>query len=205
MTQENLLYEDWLIAIRERDDKGAFGKLYHHFWDGLYGHALLRTRDAQQAEDIVQELFIQFWEKRDRLDSQMTLPGYLYGMLKYKIVDFFNSNKIKPQLLDFWAEDLYVFVQQHPEELETYRALEELLSQELDRMPTNMKQAILLKWDEFSIRDIATRLGLSEQTVKNNISEGSKRLKHALLSRGIDRYSTMMVLFALQSLTTAGI
>jgi|SRR5690606_1656111 len=195
MTRENLLYEDWLIAIRERDDKDVFGKLYHHFWDGLYGHALLRTRDAQQAEDIVQELFIQFWEKRSRLDSQMNLPAYLYGMLKYKIVDFFNSNKVKPQLLDFWAEDLHNFAQQNPEELETYHALEQLLAQELDRMPANMKQSLLLKWDEFSIRDIAIRLGLSEQTVKNNISEGSKRLKYALLSRGIDRYSATMVLF----------
>ncbi|NGM67098.1 RNA polymerase sigma factor [Sphingobacterium sp. SGR-19] len=201
MAPDNLLYEDWLLAIQEKDDKDAFGKLYRCFWDGLYVHALRRIRDPQYAEDMVQELFIQFWEKRARLDTQINLPAYLYGILKHKIVDFFHSNKIKPQLLDFWAEDLYAFVQQRPEELDTYLALEQLLAEELDRMPANMRQGILLKWDEFSIRDIATRLGLSEQTVKNNISEGSKRLKQALLSRGIDGYSTVIVLLALRSLT----
>ena len=200
MTQDNLLYENWLVAIRDRADKDAFGKLYHHFWDGLYGHALRRTRDPQQAEDILQELFIQFWEKRERIDVDINLPAYLYGMLKYKIVDFFHSNKVKPQLLDFWSEDLYLFVQQQPDELETYHALEDMLSEELARMPANMRDAILLKWEEFSIRDIATRLGLSEQTVKNNISEGSRRLRQGLSSRGIDRYSTMMMLAALQAL-----
>lgn len=198
------LYESWLLAIKN-DDKDAFGLLYHRLWDDLYNHALRRVRDAQHAEDLVQEVFIQFWEKRDLLDTKMNLPAYLYGMLKHKIVDFFNSNKIKPQLLDFWAEDLHNFVQQKPEELETYRTLEQLLAQELDRMPANMKQIILLKWDECSIRDIAIHLGLSEQTVKNNISEGSRRLKQALLSRGIDRYSTTVLLLAMQSLTSAGL
>ncbi|PRD46323.1 RNA polymerase sigma factor [Sphingobacterium haloxyli] len=205
MTPENLQYEAWLLAIRDKDDKEAFGKLYRCFWDGLYAHALRRIRDAQHAEDMVQELFIQFWEKRKRWDTQINLPGYLYGILKHKIIDFFHASKMKPQLLDFWAEDLYTFAQQHPEELETYLALEQLLSEELNKMPANMKQAILLKWDEFSIRDIATRLGLSEQTVKNNISEGSKRLKQALLSSGIDGYSTVIVLLVLQSLTAATI
>ncbi|PRD56110.1 RNA polymerase sigma factor [Sphingobacterium gobiense] len=203
MTPENLQHEAWLLAIRELDDKEAFGKLYRCFWDGLYAHALRRIRDAQHAEDIVQELFIQFWEKRKRLDTQINLPGYLYGILKHKIIDFFNASKVKPQLLDFWAEDLYTFVQQHPEELETYLALEQLLSEELNKMPASMKQAILLKWDKFSIRDIANRLELSEQTVKNNISEGSKRLKHALLSRGIDGYNATLVFLAIQSIAAA--
>lgn len=200
MSQVVTLHRGWLVAIRERNDKDAFGAIYRIYWDDLYKHALRRVRNEQQAEDLVQELFIQFWEQRERLDTTMNLPAYLYGILKYKIIDFFNSNKIKPQLLDLWATDLHQYVQQNPDELETYHALERLLDRELDSMPTNMKQAILLKWDKLSIRDIAARLGLSEQTVKNNISVGSKRLQQALLVNNSDSYSTLTVLAA-QSIT----
>ncbi|MBE8720893.1 RNA polymerase sigma factor [Sphingobacterium pedocola] len=200
MSQVVTLHRGWLVAIRERNDKDAFGAIYRIYWDDLYKHALRRVRNEQQAEDLVQELFIQFWEQRERLDATMNLPAYLYGILKYKIIDFFNSNKIKPQLLDLWATDLHQYVQQNPDELETYHALERLLDRELDSMPTNMKQAILLKWDKLSIRDIAARLGLSEQTVKNNISVGSKRLQQALLVNNSDSYSTLTVLAA-QSIT----
>ncbi|GGH16859.1 sigma-70 family RNA polymerase sigma factor [Sphingobacterium alkalisoli] len=200
MSQVVPLHRGWLLAIKERNDKDAFGAVYRVYWEELYNHALRRVRNEQQAEDLVQELFIQLWEQRERLDTMMNLPAYLYGMLKYKIIDFFNSNKVKPQLLDLWATDLHHYVQQNPDELEAYYALERLLDRELDSMPLNMKQAILLKWDKLSIRDIAVQLGLSEQTVKNNISVGSKRLQHALLVNNSDAYSTLAVL-ATQSLT----
>ncbi|TJZ53719.1 sigma-70 family RNA polymerase sigma factor [Sphingobacterium olei] len=200
MSQVVPLHRGWLLAIKERNDKDAFGAVYRVYWEELYNHALRRVRNEQQAEDLVQELFIQLWEQRERLDTMMNLPAYLYGMLKYKIIDFFNSNKVKSQLLDLWATDLHHYVQQNPDELEAYYALERLLDRELDSMPLNMKQAILLKWDKLSIRDIAVQLGLSEQTVKNNISVGSKRLQHALLVNNSDAYSTLAVL-ATQSLT----
>ncbi len=132
-------------------------------------------------EDILQELFVQFWERRHTIDIQMNLQAYLKGMLKYKIIDFFNSNKAKDKLLDHWSKHIFDYVQEHPEDLNTYLALEKLLEEELEIMPHNMRQALLLKWEHLSIREIATRMGLSEQTVKNNLTEASKRLRKAIL------------------------
>lgn len=199
MAQIIPIYRNWLVAIKDSDSKGAFSALYSQFWSDLYVHAIKRVHDEQHAEDLVQEVFIQLWEQRAKFDIEMNLPAYLYGMLKFKIIDFFNSSKAAPQLLAHWAEDMHHYVQDHPEELEAYLQLEDLLDKELQKMPRNMKDAILLKWDQLSIKEIAQQLNLSEQTVKNNLTEGSKRLQRALVQRHPGRYSALLYL-AVQSL-----
>lgn len=202
MDQIPIIYQQWLQAIKERDDTSAYGQLYRYCWKDLYHHAARRIFDAQDVEDILQELFVQFWEKRHTIDIQMNLPAYLKGMLKYKIIDFFNSNKAKDRLLDHWSKHVFDYVQHHPEELETYLALEKILDAELDIMPNHMRQALLLKWEHLPIREIALRMGLSEQTVKNNLTEASKRLRKALLnSQNAQNGSfTLLLIFLLDGL-----
>ena len=82
MDQLPIIYQQWLTAIKERNDTSAYGELYQHCWKDLYQHAARRVLDSQDVEDILQELFVQFWEKRHTIDIQMNLPAYLKGMLK---------------------------------------------------------------------------------------------------------------------------
>ncbi|WP_282637106.1 RNA polymerase sigma factor [Sphingobacterium thalpophilum] len=204
MDQIPIVYREWLQAIKERSDASAYGQLYRYCWKDLYEHASRRILDPQDVEDILQELFVQFWEKRHSIDIQMNLPAYLKGMLKYKIIDFFNSNKAKDKLLDHWSKHVFNYVQHHTEDLETYLALEKMLEEELEVMPHNMREVLLLKWEYLSIREIAVRLGLSEQTVKNNLTEASKRLKKAILGRRNLQNSnfTFLLLFVLDRLSS---
>src|SRR5690606_30353406 len=181
----------------------AYAQLYRYCWKDLYAHAARRILDPQDVEDILQELFVQFWEKRHTIDIQMNLPAYLKGTLKYKIIDFFNSNKAKDKLLDHWSKHVFSYVQQHPSHLETYLELEKMLEEELQVMPQNMRQILLLKWEHLSIREIATQMGLSEQTVKNNLTEASKRLKKAILGQQNAQNGsfTLLLIFALHQLS----
>ncbi|MDR2269677.1 MAG: sigma-70 family RNA polymerase sigma factor [Sphingobacterium sp.] len=203
MGQIPIIHQQWLKAIKERNDTTAYAELYQYCWKDLYQHAIRRIFDPQDVEDILQELFVQFWEKRHTIDIQMNLPAYLKGMLKYKIIDFFNSNKAKDQLLDYWSKHVFDYVQQHPEELETYLNLEKMLEEELEVMPHNMRQVLLLKWEYLSIREIALRMGLSEQTVKNNLSEASKRLKKAIIGyQNVQNSSfSILLIFILEELS----
>ncbi|RKO72346.1 sigma-70 family RNA polymerase sigma factor [Sphingobacterium puteale] len=203
MDQLPIIYQQWLRAIKERNDTNAYAELYRYCWKDLYQHAARRIIDSQDVEDILQELFVQFWEKRHTIDIQMNLPAYLKGMLKYKIIDFFNSNKAKDKLLDHWSKHIFDYVQHHPEELETYLLLEKMLEDELEIMPHNMRQVLLLKWEHLSIREIALRMGLSEQTVKNNLTEASKRLKKAIVGyQNVQNGSfTLLLIFVLDELS----
>ncbi len=203
MDQVPVIYREWLQAIKERSDASAYAQLYRYCWKDLYAHAARRILDPQDVEDILQELFVQFWEKRHTIDIQMNLPAYLKGTLKYKIIDFFNSNKAKDKLLDHWSKHVFSYVQQHPSHLETYLELEKMLEEELQVMPQNMRQILLLKWEHLSIREIAARMGLSEQTVKNNLTEASKRLKKAILGQENAQNGsfTLLLIFALHQLS----
>jgi len=60
MDQIPIIYQQWLRAIKERNDTTAYAALYQYCWKDLYQHAARRILDAQDVEDMLQELFVQF-------------------------------------------------------------------------------------------------------------------------------------------------
>lgn len=194
MAELNIEHTQMLSAIKNYGDQHAFSNLYNKFWEDLYRHAIKRINDSQAVEDLMQELFVQFWERRADIDIHMNLPAYLFGMLKYKVIDYYGTLKNQPQLSTNLAEHLHKYVQSHPDELETYLALEQILELELQKMSTNMQQAVLLRWEHCSIKEIAQKLNLSEQTVKNNLSEATRRLQKGLLNNSESVYGSLGIL-----------
>ncbi|MGG5901912.1 RNA polymerase sigma factor [Sphingobacterium daejeonense] len=168
------------LLIKE-NSQDAYTEIYNEFADELYLHALKRVKDADVAEDILQELFIEFWDRRSSLDITLDLRKYLFGAIKFKIIDHFNKLKSKSENMNSLAEHLQRHAQQNPDHLNTYIALEKIVDSELQKMSSNMREILLMRWEKYSIQYIAKKLNLSEQTVKNNFTEANKRLKKKLL------------------------
>jgi len=61
MNQGPVVHQRWLQAIKENNDTAAYEELYRYCWKDLYQHAARRILDRQDVEDILQELFVQFW------------------------------------------------------------------------------------------------------------------------------------------------
>ena len=80
--------------------------------NGLYAFALHRVGDHQHAEDLVQECLITAWHKRDSFDGRSTLSTWLFGIMKFKVLDHLRaSNRIPtqraadPATSDEWGAD----------------------------------------------------------------------------------------------------
>lgn len=73
-----------LLALLKDGDETAFAEIYNHYWERLYFMAHKRLQSAQDAEEIVQQVFLTLWHKRNSLVIQ-SLPLYLAAMVRYAI------------------------------------------------------------------------------------------------------------------------
>lgn len=166
-----------LIGMIRRDDHDAFRELYRRYWQPLLVQAAGKTGSAQDAEDILQELFVHLWEKRSDLYITGTVAAYLFIALRNRIINYFRAHLTKSTHI----RELTGTLPLAADNGQAVLALKELAAQvkaELDLMPEKMRTVYLKSREEgLSAPMIASQLSISEQTVRNQISNALKRLK----------------------------
>jgi RNA polymerase sigma factor (sigma-70 family) len=178
VSTDQLLFQ----AVQQQNDRRAFDRLYLKYWEQMYARAWSRTGDEQTAQDIVQELFINLWERREDIQIQTSFLQYLAGALKYRLINHFQSEKVKRRVFEKVLQRM-AELSGGIDDLAGYKDLEKALDDELEKMPQNMKNSLLLRLDNLSVKDIATHLDLAEQTVSNNLTAAGKRLHKNLGSK----------------------
>lgn len=177
-----------LIDHLKAGDKTAFEELYNRYWKTLYAQALRKTGYKEDAVDIVQELFIEIWNKHATLVITHTVEGYLRSSLFYKILKHFHLKGFhEKHLRNFQAYAVAVSGSEHyfdASELASvelrHEELMQVINATIEHMPGRMRQIFTMsRFQEYSIAEIAAQLNISPQTVKNQISEAFSRLRHA--------------------------
>lgn len=167
--------------LEASDDEDSFRHLYERYWELLYKKAFHRLGNSADAQDIVQEVFITLWRNREHIEVQDTLSHYLFTALRYAIIKLIYRQAKKGILFPLSAEELPQ-TEISTEELLQYKELEDLISREVTALPERMQEVYRLSREQnLSIAEIASRLNLSEQTVKNTLSLAMKRLRERLV------------------------
>lgn len=179
MQQLDLKADVSLITALKNGDPRAFENLYDLYWKDLYKTAYSRFRDIQDAEDVVQDIFIKIWEIRHTLEINTSLKAYLHTALKFKIIRILSRTDLHHKAMEHLV---YRITEMQATILEVMAAsdLEATISQTVSRFPENMQQVFTLRTEDYTVKEIAEALGLAEQTVRNNIAESLRRLKQAL-------------------------
>lgn len=90
--------KELLLKLRDGDVK-AFDTIYNYYWPVMYSHALRILQHEEDAQDVVQELFVTFYKKIDQLKENTNLSGYLYITLRNKIINLINQQKLRSDYL----------------------------------------------------------------------------------------------------------
>ncbi|MBL0358029.1 MAG: sigma-70 family RNA polymerase sigma factor [Chitinophagaceae bacterium] len=88
-------------------------KWVEKYADILYAYTIVRVNDVQQAEDIVQNVFLSAWKARDTYKGQASEKNWLYAILKNKIVDHFRKQSASRITLATGEEELYFDESEH--------------------------------------------------------------------------------------------
>lgn len=164
-----------LLAAIRLGDTAAFRILYDRHWKGLYIRAC-KGVDADEAKDIVQDVMISLWNRRHdiTMGKEDEILRYLYTAVKYRVISYYayTNAKIKRELLFELSETI------SPDHALENKELKMLLDSAIEEMPGRMKLIFKMSREEnISLSNIAIELQLSDQTVKNQVSEALKRLK----------------------------
>ncbi|QHS59396.1 RNA polymerase sigma factor [Chitinophaga agri] len=164
-----------LLTALRKGDEFAFRVLYERYWTELYTMAYRRLGDEEAAKDIVQNIFVNLWTSRKEIFIATSLAPYLNRAVRNKTISFYKKNLASLSRETYFQHEQ---VQYTPESDLEAKELEAVINNEISQMSDTMRRAFVLSRQENkSIREIATELSLSEQTIKNNISQALDRLR----------------------------
>jgi RNA polymerase sigma-70 factor (ECF subfamily) len=178
--------EEEIVRQLKLGDPEAYDLLYELYWKKLFVHVLNRIKNEEAAKDIIQNVFINIWERKETITINTTIEQFLMGAVKFQVLDYFRSEKIEERVFDHTLkkfEDASVSIN----ELSGYLDLEKLIEVEIKSLPEKMRHAYLLKHAHHSTSEIAEKLNLAEQTVSNHISEAMRRIRKRLSEKFPER------------------
>lgn len=163
-----------LTAIRAGDTT-AFRVLYDRHWKVLYIKAC-KSVDEDEAKDIIQDIMVSLWNRRHEISitNDDEILRYLYTAVKYRVISYYayTNAKIKRELLFELSETI------SPDHALENKELKMLLDSAIEEMPGRMRLIFKMSREEnISLSNIAIELKISDQTVKNQVSEALKRIK----------------------------
>ncbi|GHE29819.1 RNA polymerase sigma factor [Sphingobacterium griseoflavum] len=172
-------------------DYQAFNAIYDRYWNILLAIALKKVGDKELAMDIVQDLFIDIWQKRHSIQVQTSLRSYLTSALYFKVFMHFRRQGVQQKHIDQYH--LLLETQECGEHFtsaryeESYETLLHAIQQSVHDMPQRMKEVFQLKYyRSLNNQEIAENLGLSTQTVKNQLSKGLQQIRRHMEAERMD-------------------
>jgi len=134
----------------------------------------------EDAEGIVQEIFLKVWLNREKLDEQKSFNAFLHTMAKNAIFNINRKHKYET-IYQNYAREMLSYV--HTKSLDDviYADLLKHLHEILDELPPKRRRIYeLSRFDGLSYKEIAEKLNISEKTVETHIRLSLKTIKEAL-------------------------
>lgn len=156
----------------------AFAMIYEAYADRLYGFVLKNLKNRQLAQDIVQDTFMRLWVNRKHLNCFGNLQGFIFAIAKYQVIDHFRRQIHEPEFEDFIEHADSQAGGISPEDLLLYDEFLTQLAQSKKHLSRRELEIYEMSREKhLSIRDIAERLHISEQTVKNHLTSALGTLR----------------------------
>ena len=169
-----------LLSLLKEGDRNAFTTLYNRYWDKLYAVAFNRLADEFEAEEAVQNIFLDLWKRKETITLTHTLSTYLSAAIKYHV--FTRLAQIRREKLR--AEQLKIGVvvgKETTAEWLSEKELKKQLEQGINALPEKCKIVFLLSREQnMTNKQIAEELNVSEKTVEGHITKALNNLRGSL-------------------------
>ena len=169
-----------LLKMLQTDSEKAIELFFNAHYVYLCRVCNNMIRDEEQSEDIVQEVFYDFWKKRNSIDINISVRAYLKRAVVNKTLNHIRDKKFKYQ--EDMEDHAEVFSSQ-PDILEqmNLEVLEDKIFRAIDDLPERCRIIFAMsRFEEMSYKEIAGQLDISIKTVENQISKALRLLRKAI-------------------------
>ena len=173
--KDNVDYK--FVKSLKKGDLFAFDQLFLKYRKKLYYFAKGYLGSKEDAEGLVQEVFLMVWNKRKELKEHLSFNAFLYTVTYNAIRKYFRKKAREKKYLDKFLEDYEGNCNKTVTDIE-YHNLEELANKTIEKLPQKRKLIFQLSRHEgLTNMEISKRLDISKKTVENQIHLALKLLK----------------------------
>lgn len=181
---ETLVNEKELLAEVGQSDQRAFEKIVHHYFPHLLPFAVSITKNRAVAEEIVQETFLRLWQHRHEYQKLYNLRAWLFTIASNLSLTYIKKVAAEGNLLKMLEQQLPGNLPDAEARLH-FKESGMLLHEAILRLPPQQQQVYRLsRYDELTIPEIATRLKLSPNTVKNHLVKALQSVRSFIQRSG---------------------
>lgn len=161
----------------QNGEEPAFEEIYTRYWKQLFALAAHKLGNLAEAEEIVQDIFLDLWQRREQLSIVSGLPVYLAVAVKYKVLNVLARKHVRMK----YEESLSL----HPDGADRstenwlqFEQLKEQLLKETAKLPEKCRLVFRLSREEgYTHKEIAVEMGISEKTVESHLSKALRTLR----------------------------
>ncbi len=183
MSEQLIHINQELILRLKEGSPEAFRDLFDQYGKKLFSFSLAYLKNPQEAEEIVQEVFLKIWKMREELLPEKSFDSYIFTITKNAVLNIIRKSK---------SEQVYLnYAKLHPgkdvlldEELD-FKELEKVYKSSIEQLSPRRKEIFVLSREQnLTNAEIAKKLGISVKTVENQVTSALSEIKNILRSAG---------------------
>ncbi|WP_040372027.1 RNA polymerase sigma factor [Butyricimonas synergistica] len=166
--------EEKLFNRMQEGDWSAFNSFFECYAEQLYHYALGFVKHREEAEDIVQDVFIYLWTNRDKIAYTGSVYAYLCRAVKNSCIDYKLHEKVEER----YRREMAVLAPEDAGEEDDFEELYARLQAVMETLPPKCREIFVLGCVEsMSYKEIAEQLNISVNTVKTQMKSAYKKIK----------------------------
>lgn len=185
-------YERVLLEKLKESDQTAFSSIFSVYYSDLVMFATNFTKDLAISEEIVQNVFVKFWEDREIITINTSLKSFLLRTVQNRCIDWLRHLKIR----DKYSADILDNSMLYENDVENYvfaSELEHQIEKALSQFPEEISNAFRLnRYDGLKYHEIAEKMNVSVRTIEVRIGKAlhllREHLKDFLITLAIFHY-----------------
>ncbi len=160
-------------------DKKLFEQLFRQYFGELCNFAKSFVNDEDSAKEITQNVFINLWQNKEKIDSDKSVKSYLFTSVRNRCLNHIRDNKkFRSNVLDVEITDYGTTFES---DSFSVSELETKISEALDKLPERCRQVFMLnRFEDLKYKEVAGKLNISVKTVEVQMSKALKILREEL-------------------------
>lgn len=169
---------DTIIQLKNNDLK-AFNKIFIRYSGQIFRFAYSYLKNTEDAQELVQDVFLKVWENRFFLNEDLSFNAYLYTIARNTIFNYFKKREYDRVLINTLRDQTPTVIYQ--DHYQDTSKLEEKTQKAIEKLPPRRRETFLLsRIAGLTYNEIAERLQISSKTVENQISKALKSIREEL-------------------------
>ncbi|WP_034040908.1 RNA polymerase sigma factor [Wocania ichthyoenteri] len=180
MCKTNFFNEIFLVTEVANSNESAFLKLFNHYKNDVYNYSKKMLKEKVYAEEIVQDVFLKVWLTRENLNPDLSFKSYIFTITRNLTINFLHkaANDRRMRESVFYEKSTYY---NSTDVLFDEIYCEKLQQQAINNLPPKRKRIFeLSRKEDMSYDQISKELGISKNTVKNQMSRALDSIRDFL-------------------------